>query len=292
MRHAIALHREALQHPDLEQFLDDLDTLHDQLKAHWAKVYGDLISRALLLQDMILFQQSLIAKLLEYYTNKPYTIDRWTLDQARCVIGQDGRAGARDGSNTDKTYQVHVVYPLDEMMLSRDLVGNKLRAAAKEANSGSDIQPLIDRCDWSNLARALKDDRELALQLFEGQPLEMNKRERILRGISRIKSKDFAELSDPSTFTISTHAGEMSAGQALNQTHNRYPSTPLTIAPSDTGHYSENHSRRKAGFPWSIYNTISGLERTKSSLKSGAYPPSYPDDRDNMTPHIDVKKTE
>jgi len=87
-------------------------------------------------------------------------------------------------------------------MLSRDYVKNKLRAAA-EGRRGSDIQPLIDRCDWSNLATALTNDRDLARKLFQ-QPFNTNQFDentckRILRGINKIKGKYFAKLSDSPT---------------------------------------------------------------------------------------------
>jgi hypothetical protein len=94
MCHAIALHREALQHPNGDPYLKDLDDLHDQLMGHWTKVYGNLIPRAYLLQDMVLFRQFLIAKLLEDYTNEPYTVNKWVLNQAKCVIEQGDDATA------------------------------------------------------------------------------------------------------------------------------------------------------------------------------------------------------
>lgn len=96
--------------------------------------------------DIIMFQRFLIAKLLEDYTNEPYTITKWILDKAIRV--QEGYARAEDGSNLDTTYQVHVRYTLEEMMLDRDHVENKLRAAAiGQGHSGGDIQPLIDKRD-------------------------------------------------------------------------------------------------------------------------------------------------
>jgi hypothetical protein len=128
------LHREALNHLDLylkdpDLYLKDLDNLHDQFKEHWTKVYGDATSRAILLQDIVLFHQFLVRKLLEDYTNEPYTINKWVRDQAKCIIEQ----GAKDGSNVGTAYPIHVIYPLEEMMLSIDYVENKLlRAAAAE----------------------------------------------------------------------------------------------------------------------------------------------------------------
>lgn len=292
MRHAIALHREALKHSDLDPYLEDLNTLHSQLKEHWTRIYGDLISRAFLLQDIILFQQFLIAKLLEDYTGEPYTIDQWILDQARCVIEQERSVGTNNDSNVDKMYQAHVVYPLEEMMLGRDHVENKLRAAAaKRGRSQSDIQPLIDSCDWLNLARALTNDRDLILKLFAEQPLDHNKAKKILRGIEEIEEKYFSKLSDSSTFTISMHAKEMSAERASTYTNNRSSLTSSTIASSDIGHSGIGPSRN--GFAWNIYNAIAdGLGGTKPSLKSGASLRSSRTGWDKAASHVDLKKGE
>jgi hypothetical protein len=97
-------------------------------------------------------------------------------------------------------YSVHTIYPLEEMMLSRDYVENKLRAvAAGQGRQGSDIQLLIDKCDWSNLATALTNDRDLARKLFLQQPLnakqfDANTYNRILQGIDEIEGKYFAKL--------------------------------------------------------------------------------------------------
>ena len=175
-------------------------------------------------------------------------------------------------------------------MLNRDYVENKLRTAATgQAHPGSDVQPLIDRCDWSNLATALTNDRDLALKLFEEQPFntnifDANTYQRILRSIDEMKGKYFAELSDSSTFTINTHSREISARQTSNYTNHESSPTPLAIAPSDTRHYSRDPPSKKS-FTWkNVYNAIaSGLGGTQSSPKSRASPPSSDTDWDNET---------
>jgi hypothetical protein len=288
IRHAVALHREALEHPDFDPYLKDLDDLQHQFEEHWAKIYGDAISRATLLQDIIMFQRFLIAKLLEDYMNEPCPVSTWVLDQAKCIVEQEDYTGAKDGSNMDTAYRVHVVYPLEEMMLDRDHVENKLRAAAMgQEHSGSAIQPLIDKCDWSNLATALAYDRDLALKLFEVQPPDANifdakTYQRILHGIDEIKGKYFSELSDSSTFTISTYAREMSAGQASSQYNIGSPPAPLTIRPSN--------SRRswRTGWTWDIYGAIvSGLTGTTPT-----YSTSSDANCDEATSLVNSKKAE
>jgi hypothetical protein len=127
INHAIKLHHEALKHPD--PYLKDLDALYDQFKEHWTKVYRDSISRVFLLQDIIMFHQFLVRKLLEDYTDEPYTINRWELDQAKCIIEQEDHAGAKNGSTVGTAYPVHVIYPLEEIHGPRDV-----------SERGSDIQ--------------------------------------------------------------------------------------------------------------------------------------------------------
>ena len=61
--------------------------------------------------------------------DEPYTIDKWVLNQAKYIIEQEDH-GAKNGSTMGTAYSVHVIYPLEEMMLSRDYVENKLRAVA------------------------------------------------------------------------------------------------------------------------------------------------------------------
>jgi hypothetical protein len=112
------------------------------------------------------------------------------------------------------------------MMLSRDYVENKLHAVA--TGQGSDIQLLIDKCDWSNLATALTDDRDLTHKLFLQQPFNTNifnknTYKRILQGIDKIKGKYFVKPLDPSTFITTLHTREMSARQASNHTNHGSP---------------------------------------------------------------------
>ena len=91
INHAIELHREALDNPN--PYLKDLDALYDQFKKHWTKVYGDPISKAILSKDIILFYRFLVGKLLEDYTNEPYTINEWVLDQAKCLMSKKAMLG-------------------------------------------------------------------------------------------------------------------------------------------------------------------------------------------------------
>ena len=134
-------------------------------------------------------------------------------------------------------------------MLSRDYVENKLRAAA-EGRQGSDIQPLINRCDQLNLATALANDCNLACklflqQLFNTSQFDANTYKRILQGIDEIEGKYFAKFSDSLTSL-----------------------PPQTSAPSNTRHHLGDPPSR-SGIGQSIYNTIaSSFRGTKSSIRS------------------------
>ena len=139
IRHAIALHLEAFKQPIVDPYLKDLDDLQDQLMEHWTKVYGNMISRAYLLQDIILFQQFLVAKLLEDYTNWPYTVEKWVLNQAKCIIEQEDHVRRNNGSIVNTIYQDRIVFPLEEMMLSK----TTLRISSAQQPSEKDIRAAI-----------------------------------------------------------------------------------------------------------------------------------------------------
>ena len=177
------------------------------------------------------------------------------------------------------------------MILDRDQIENKLSAVTiGKEHSGSDIQPLIDKCDWSNLVTALVYNRGLALKLFEGQPsgiCDAKTYERILQGIDQIKGKYFTELLDSSTFTISTHAREMSAGQASSQYNIGSPPAPLTIRPSNSRPHSEDPSSRNS-WTWGIYDVIvSSLKGTKPT-----YSTSSDANCEETTSLVNLKKAE
>ena len=215
--------------------------------------------RAYLVQNMLMFQLFLRSKLLEDYAKEPHTVDSYILTKAERVSKQDNRSlavpGAKDDSDSDKRYQDYIVFPLEELMLNRDHVENKLRAAfARQGQPGSNIQPLINRCDWESLAAALTNNRELAAKLLQGPTPIIDSYERILQGINQVQAKYFTGLTSPSTFTISIHAKEMSARQATNSIDERSTIPPSATASVHTGRQSTDLS--KTGFIWSIYDSI------------------------------------
>ena len=115
-------------------------------------------------------------------------------------------------------------------------IESKIRAAlARDGQPGSDIQPLVDRCDWASLATVLKNDRLLTTQLFsKGEETERS----IQRGISRIQKKYFREFTDSSTFVISKYASKMSAKAVRDGTAE---TASNDFAPAPPPPYSELH---------------------------------------------------
>lgn len=108
-------------------------------------------------------------------------------------------------------------------MLDRAHVENKMRAAlARDGQPGSDIQPLIDRCDWSSLATTLKKDQLLVTDLLSEVE---DSQKKVQRGIKRIQKKYFRELHGPSSFVISKCASKKTLQLA------RVSTAGLTLAP-------------------------------------------------------------
>jgi hypothetical protein len=242
LHEAIKVYSEALEHP-VELSMTDLNDLYDRLTNHWNRIYGNFIGTARLLQDITMLQFFLTAKLLEDYANEPYLGNQWTLDRAQYV---------RDGNDTE-AYRTHIVFPLEELMLNRDRVEQKiLAAAASERRPGGDIRPLIDRRDWRSLATALTDDRELTTKLFEGpsiDPITLSsfKRDKILRQIDEITEKYFAQLSGAAESVTSKL-------QNLSEGHGESALTPLI----------ESEVETKKSFPWKIFDIIRGSVRGTS----------------------------
>jgi len=209
LRHAITLHAEAVDSPDFHKLIPDLNTIHAQIEEHWARVYADMLTTASLLWDINMFERFLQSKLLEDYLNEPFEITGRILTLAEYTVKQDkscvaGPTGA-DNTTSDEQYRNHVIFPLEESKLDRAHVENKLRAvAARRGRPGSDIQPLIDACDWTKLAAALTSDRDIVTKLTQRSATFAEASEKILAGINRVQNKYFTSLSGPSTFTLAS----------------------------------------------------------------------------------------
>jgi hypothetical protein len=249
LSHAIKLYSEALAHSNIKSYEKDLDDSYEKLKRHWARIYGDFVHRTDLLHNTTMFQAFLAAKLLEDYANEPYTVNKWALIQAESITR------GRDGGDMD-AYRTNIVYPLEEMMLNKDSVEQKLLAAATR-RSGGNIRPLIDSCDWPKLAAALTDDRDLTLKL-DPDTVSLHTRDKILRHIDEISQKYFSQLSSASEFVINKHAAEISA-LASSRPHDESILMHLNQSNTDPDHAS------KQSFRWKIYNAITNSIRGSKS---------------------------
>jgi len=204
LNRAITLHHNAFESSDINQFVPDLNASHAHLEGHWARLYSDMLTTASLLWDMNMFEHFLSSKLLEDYANEPFEVLGRELSLAECTAKQHARRPST-GNDTasDKEYRDHVVFPLEEFMLDREHVESKLRAVAtRRGCPGSDIQPLIDACDWTRLAAVLTNDRDIILRLEERSACSKETSKKILTGINRVQNKHFTSLSSPSAFTL------------------------------------------------------------------------------------------
>lgn len=344
IHHAIKLHRnEAIeQHDttnqgDLMNYLTYIDTVNEKLEEHWTKLYGDFVSRAVLIRNLAFFQTFLTEKLLEDYDGQPYIATPFAISQAFLVksvktlsatannsnessdgdsksttndsnqsSGGDNNSTANDsneshnGDNDDgldsnpiiKQYRKNVAHPLEELMLKQDIVENKLATVGvRRQYPGGDIQRLIDQCDWPNLFTALNDDRHLAFNLFQQEPIisttfDTYTMETIMGGIDKIRDKYFAKATSSSEYTINKHAMGLSAKQASNVTDHKCPPTPTT------GEHSEGSSWKSAR---RLYKTFAdGLRggTTSATLRSKAPPASDKASFDEKDPLIGSEKAE
>lgn len=225
VRHAVKVHTEILnlatpktsKRSHVLDQLGDLDTLHDHLTEHWAKVHGDLVLRSSLLTDIALFQVFLAEKLLQDYTGKLIEPTPWALNQASLVELHSTGAADSGRTNADAAYDRHIDFPLQEMMLDPGHAAEKLRTLTRQPkHPGGDIQQLIDQCDWPSLATTLVNDRALAAELFQQAPIDpdafdANTSKKVLRGMDEIAAKYFTELASPSNYTLSRLAIQRSA---------------------------------------------------------------------------------
>lgn len=126
--------------------LGDLDTLHERLMEHWAKVHGDLVLRSSLLTNIALFQVFLSKKLLQDYTGNLFESTTWALNQARLV--ELHSICAADSGKSDAAYDRQIDFPLQKMLLDPSHVAEKLKTLTRQPkHSGDDIQQLINQYD-------------------------------------------------------------------------------------------------------------------------------------------------
>lgn len=249
MRRALSLHCEAQKAPNLNPYLTELNALQDVVDEHWKRVNKSMILAARLQQSMMVFRVFLGSKLLEDYANQPYIPESDMVAFAERVLAQGSHFLT---SSADKD---NVVFPLEEMIMNQQHVDNRMQAAVgRGGKPGSDLQPLIDRCDWANLAFMLANDRELASRLLEQKGIAVFEYQMIFKGVDKAQGKYFTELKSPSAFILNEYSRGLSARQC--STH--------ATAGFGAGRQSTAYAP-KSSFAW-IHNAFpSALTGTKSS---------------------------
>lgn len=195
-----------------------LKTAENRLMEHWARVHGNICDRSRLISLISLLQQFLPNQLLEEYTgqkcHKGDAIPDWVLIQVDRIKKHYSSEDATDYN--ERQYQMFITFPVEEMILDRDHVEKKLRAAASgERYPGGIIQHLIKECDWPTLATTLASDRKMLhglnnqMEIFA--PASQISREtcnKVLQCINRVQNKYFAKLpaSAPCMFIKSVYA--------------------------------------------------------------------------------------
>ena len=209
------------QNLDVIECGKSLLALRDLIEDHWKQIYGDSSNTACLFEHILIFRMFLQCKLLEDYAGISYVVNKNIVCLGRCKGElEDRKRAARElGTHVDhldNVYQQRVVFVLDELMIDRAHVESKMRTAlARDGQPGSDIQTLINRCDWANLAAVLRKDQLLTTELFlKGDDTER----KIQRGISRIQKKYFRELVSSSKFVTSKIANNLSIRPAREGT--------------------------------------------------------------------------
>lgn len=200
------------QYLDLVESRQTLLALSDAIEDHWRQIYGSPSKAACLQKHLHLFREFLRSKLLEDYVGTPCSVNKEIVRLGRSKGGMDDRERAArefgaEVDDADDAYQQRGIYVLDELMLDRAYVESKMRAAAaRDGQPGSDVQPLIDRCDWRSLAAVLQKDQLLIMQLFEEGA---DKEKKVQRGLSKIRKKYFRELNSESSFVLSKYASKI-----------------------------------------------------------------------------------
>lgn len=124
-----------------------MTTLHSRM--HWQR---DFLERKLFEDYLDIMPYCVGADLLWVARSQGNTTER---KRAAYILG-----GKVD--EMDDFYYERIISVVHEMMLDPDHVGRKLQAAAaRDGQPGSDIQPLIDSCQWETLAEFLVKDRIL-----------------------------------------------------------------------------------------------------------------------------------
>lgn len=294
----IKVHEEALKRPSLDvSFIEELDSLQDQIEEHWTKVYKSCIDRSFIVADMGQHQLFLTALLLAEYAGVRFS-DNESIEWLQLSATNIHKMATDD--DPEAVRQESNGFTLEELLLNRSHVEERILLAAAEHEQGRPlgryVQHLTEQRDLKNLAKFLYHDRELALNLFGYQPIapglfDTGTRDRVLQGIKSIQDRFFTDISSPTKYTASKYAMDL---QTAKDAPNAAYQTKAPLSEADGGRkylrgnpFPRNHAK-------SILNAIAdGIKSlgTHSGLKQPRGDPASANAiSDEKTPLVDEKK--
>lgn len=296
--HAIIVHEEALKQPSLDvPFVEELDSLQDQIEAHWSRVYKSCIDHSHLVADLGQYQLFLTHLLLSEYTAVAFTDTRsigWLHQSATHIK----RAGTDTTSEFREIFYESIVLPLDELLLNRPHVELRLLLAAGDDDQkrplGGLIQSLIKWGNWKDLAKYLYNDRELALCLFKYQPIlpglfDSDTRDNVLQGIASIQQKYFTNISSPTEYTTSKYAMSLETVKQTPDSSYGFAAAPAVENEKPLKNDLSSRNRGKSIFS-AIAGGIKSLSTRSGHPQAAGQQVSVTAIRDDRAPLLEEKK--
>ena len=197
---------------DLSKSIENLEKVQVGVEDHWSQILGQVSITAQVYEQKMLFEDFLRDKLLKDYRRIPYVVNEKIVWLEWFHESLEDRTQAAHEIDTQVNwlldiYRQHVTFIVKKLMLNQAHVESKMHAAAgRRGQSGSDVQSLIDHCEWTNLAAVLVKDQMLMTQIF-GKGDDTGAK--ILNGIGQIQKRYFHKLINPSRFVISKYASTL-----------------------------------------------------------------------------------
>ena len=202
---------------EIAQHVNDPKSQRESIESHWNRIFQNMYTKAYVFLELEFFEHFLSDKLREDYINEPCQVSGRILDFARIKGNSDDRKLAAHRLTSgkeeelDKVYQEVVVFAVKELMLDLAHVERKLSAALERAGKpGSDIQALVDKCRWADLAIVLVEDQKLSPHVNPSNGYPTFTKFMVKRGIDQVQRTYFKELISPSAFTLSAHSQALS----------------------------------------------------------------------------------
>ncbi|KAL1855208.1 hypothetical protein Daus18300_011209 [Diaporthe australafricana] len=297
--HVIKVHQEALERPNLDRpFLEELDSLQDQIEEHWSRVYKSCIGHSNLMGDLGQYQLFLTELLLSEYTGAPFT-DRQSMEWLHQSAAYLEQATTDTSKGFRATSHESIVFPLEELRLNRPHVEKRLVLAAADDDQqrplGGWTQYLIKYGDWKDLAKYLYYDRELAVSLFKYQPIvpslfNSGTRDKVLQGITSIQDKYFTNISSPTEYTVSKYAMDLETVKKTPGSSNQITTTTSAVEhhkPVRGGLSPRNHAKRIID---AIAGGIKSMGTHSGSQQAAGKQVSANAAADEKTPLVDDEK--